>query len=167
MADEQKTPDTTETPKEVELEHVARPNKDELDKRVGAIEREIEDLKAKQESLHEFRKAATAGGPKTGPLADARAAFKVLSDKARAIREERKGYFDAMAAAKAAREKMVRGHAVLRCTCATLCNTSSASRRCHAPQFAVPAYAPACGGRASAAAEPRLTAQARRNANAG
>lgn len=106
MADEEKTPDTTETPKEVELEHVARPNKDELDKRVGAIEQEIEDLKAKQEALHEFRKAATAGGPKTGPLADARAAFKVLSDKARAIREERKGYFDAMAAAKAAREKM-------------------------------------------------------------
>ena len=106
MADEEKTPDTTTETPQVELEHIARPNKDELDKRVGAIEQEIEDLKAKQEALHEFRKAATAGGPKTGPLADARAAFKVLSDKARALREERKGYFDTMAAAKAAREKM-------------------------------------------------------------
>jgi len=106
MADEAKTPEVTDTPAAAAEERFNKPNKDDLDKRVGEIEGEIKDLQAKQEALHDFRKAATAGGPKTGPLADARAAFKVIADKARVLRDERKGYFDQLALMKGAREKM-------------------------------------------------------------
>ena len=108
MADEAKTPEVTDTSAAAGEERFNKPNKDDLDKRVGDIEGEIKDLQAKQEALHDFRKAATAGGPKTGPLADARAAFKVIADKARVLRDERKGYFDQLALMKGAREKMVR-----------------------------------------------------------
>jgi uncharacterized coiled-coil DUF342 family protein len=116
MADEAKTPETTEAAadgadaadaaKQEEAERISKPSKEELDKRIEIIEEEIKNWQAKQNALHEKRKESMGGGPKTGPLADARAKFRELSTEARGLREERKGYFDQLGAMRAAREKM-------------------------------------------------------------
>ena len=110
MADEEKTPETPETTEAAEAPTAptSKPSKEALDRLIEGIEVEIKNWQAKQNALHEKRKESMGGGPKTGPLADARAKFRELSTAARALRDERKGYFDQLSVMRAAREKMVR-----------------------------------------------------------
>ena len=108
MADEEKTPETPETTEAAEAPTAptSKPSKEALDRLIEGIEVEIKNWQAKQNALHEKRKEGMGGGPKTGPLADARAKFRELSTAARALRDERKGYFDQLSVMRAAREKM-------------------------------------------------------------